>query len=162
MFSSNVPYRRLRALLLDLGFTERVVDEKYPRPDQHALWMALEVLHLLLEPLRQGNVVAVHAGDGALGPVGENRQPDEDRRRAGRALRVVGQVECRSGVGARLCEVIADLIGRGSEPDAARAEANRPAIYRPSRPSAAQHRCGGVRGKTAAGTAAASHLQNRD
>ena len=29
MFSSNVPYARLRALLLDLGFIERVVDEKY-------------------------------------------------------------------------------------------------------------------------------------
>src|SRR5258705_10463029 len=50
---------------------------------------------------------------------------------------------------------------RGSEPDAARTEANRPAIYSPSRPSAAQHR-GGVRGKTAAGAVAASHLPNRD
>jgi hypothetical protein len=29
VFSSNVPYDRLRALLLDLGFTERAVDEKF-------------------------------------------------------------------------------------------------------------------------------------
>jgi hypothetical protein len=29
VFSSNVPFARLRALLLDLGFTERVVDENY-------------------------------------------------------------------------------------------------------------------------------------
>jgi hypothetical protein len=29
VFSSNIPYDRLRAMLLDLGFTERVVDDKF-------------------------------------------------------------------------------------------------------------------------------------